>query len=343
MKHHPFLALAACVLPALLAGCSRPLPIEPRASAQTRPTLTAAQLAQIRPNEAGVVPIFMYHDIGKPEQRLNRSVAAFRHDLERLYQEGYRPVLLEDYLDNRMDLPAGKSPVILTFDDARGSQFHTLKDGTLDPNCAIGILQAFCKTHPDFPLHATFFVLPNRAFDQHKLAAQKLQALLAMGCEIGNHTVTHRSLRKLSDEEVREELATCVTRLHQMVPQARVDTMALPYGIAPRNRTLLASGTYQGQSYTNRAVLLVGAGPAPSPVSPHFDPMRLPRIVTSEVRFGITYWLNELKRHPERRYISDGDPGTVTVPRALASSVDKRRLKGIPLRLYDPSRDEARR
>ncbi|HZT43253.1 MAG TPA: polysaccharide deacetylase family protein [Chthonomonadaceae bacterium] len=343
MKHRTSLALAACVLPALLAGCGRSNPIEQRANAQIRPTLTAAQLAQARPNEAGVVPILMYHDIGKPAQRLNRSVAAFRHDLERLYQDGYRPISLEAYLDSRIDLPLGKSPVILTFDDARGSQFHYRKDGTLDPDCAIGILQAFGKTHPDFPLHATFFVLPNRAFDQHKLAAQKLQDLLAMGCEIGNHTVTHRSLKKLSDEEVQQELATCVTLIHKMVPQARVDTMALPYGILPHNQALLASGTYQGQPYTNRAVLLVGAGPAPSPVSPQFDPMHLPRIVTSEVRYGMTYWLNDLKRHPERRYVSDGDPGTVTVPRTLAADVDKARLKGVALRLYDLPRDEARR
>src|SRR5579884_4064324 len=224
MKHRIPLALAACLLPALLAGCSRPVPIVQRANAQTRPLLTAAQLAQAKPNEAGVIPILMYHDIGKPEQRLNRSVAAFRHDLERLYQEGYRPISMESYLDDRIDLPLGKSPVILTFDDARGSQFHYRKDGTLDPNCAIGILQSFCKAHPDFPLHAVFFILPNRAFDQHKLGAQKLQELLAMGCEIGNHTVTHRSLRKLSDEEVQEELATCVTRIQAMAPQARVDT-----------------------------------------------------------------------------------------------------------------------
>ncbi|HZO89231.1 MAG TPA: polysaccharide deacetylase family protein [Chthonomonadaceae bacterium] len=318
--------------PPKAAQTAQDAPVSPT---QSQPAArTAAQLAQFHPNEAGGVPILEYHDISPTETRWGRSAAGFRRDLERLYKEGYRPVALQEYLANRIALPPGKSPVILTFDDARESQFRYRPDGRLDPNCAVGILEAFQKAHPDFRARATFYVLPDSAFGQPKFAARKMQELLAMGFEIGNHTVSHTPLKQLSDERVQAELAGCVAKVQKMAPQAKVESVALPDGIAPRNRALLASGAYQGQRYINRAALLVGSNPAPSPVSPRFDPMRLPRIQAIEGPMGITYWLDDLKRHPERRYVSDGDPNTVTVPRAQADNVDKAKLHGATLRVY---------
>lgn len=289
---------------------------------------------RVRPNEVGVIPILEYHDIRDGRNSMCRSAMAFRRDLERLYRENYRPISLKSYLQNRIDTPPGTTPVILTFDDARESQFRYRPDGSIDPHCAVGILQAFAAKHPDFPVRATFFVLPDVAFGPAAQRARKMQALLDMGCEIGNHTVSHRSLRNLTDAEVQKELAGCVARVKRLAPAAEVDTLALPLGIAPRNRALLASGEHAGQQYTNRAVLLVGAHPAPSPVATDFDPMRLPRIQACEGVAGITYWLDELKRHPERRYVSDGDPMTVTVPNSAVRRVNPGKLKGAHLRTY---------
>jgi hypothetical protein len=337
-------ALALCALPVAM-GCGKSSPaaatetgpsqITPTAARPPSPApLSAAELAKFRPNEAGVVPILEYHDISAKETRWGRSAAGFRRDLERLYKEGYRPVALQEYLANRIALPPGASPVVLTFDDARESQFRYRPDGSLDPNCAVGILEAFAKAHPDFPARATFYVLPESAFGQPQARAKKLQELVNRGFEIGNHTVSHTALNRLSDADVQKELGGCVAQVRKMVPAAQVESVALPLGIGPKNRALLASGEYQGQHYVNRAALLVGANPAPSPVSPQFDPMRLPRIQTIEGLMGITYWLDDLKRHPARRYVSDGDPNTITVPKALADKVDKSRLNGATLRLY---------
>ena len=179
------------------------------------------------------MPILEYHDISAKESRWGRSVVAFRKDLERLYAEGYQTVALKDYLDNRIALPAGKSPVILTFDDARESQFRYLPDGTIDPNCAVGIMQTFQKEHPDFGMKATFYVLPQSAFKQPEFAAKKMQALLEMGFEIGNHTVTHRKLSQLSDAEVQEEIGNCVVLTQKLAPKAKLETIALPDGMSP--------------------------------------------------------------------------------------------------------------
>jgi peptidoglycan/xylan/chitin deacetylase (PgdA/CDA1 family) len=265
---------------------------------------------------------------------MTRSIASFKSDLERLYRLGYRPISMKEYLDNRINVPIGKSPCILTFDDSRGSQFRMRSDDSVDPNCAIGIMQAFAKRYPDFPVKATFFVLPTRVFDQPDKKAEKIDALLKMGCEIGNHTVKHPNLRRLSDARVQEEIAMNIKMVQELVPGTPIETLALPMGVLPKNKKLLAAGEANGFQYTNRAALLAGANPAYSPVSVKFDTWRIPRILAYDVPMGISYWLDELKMQPGMRYISDGDPMTVTVPRLKEKMVNPSRLAGAQLRTY---------
>ena len=248
-----------------------PVSVSSAAPAASRPapvSLSDAERAKFQVNEAGVVPILEYHAIDNGKSTMSRSATQFRGDLQRLYNEGYRPVSLSEYLDNRIDVPAGKSPVIFTFDDARPTQFAYRSDGAVDPDCAVGILQEFHRKHPDFALKGTFFILPTHpGFGAISVRQQKMQALLKMGFEIGNHTIHHDKLRDLSDAQVQGELAECVREIHKLVPDAKVDTLALPLGVHARNRALEASGASAGQSYANRAVLLVGAGPAPAPAA----------------------------------------------------------------------------
>ena len=299
------------------------------------PKISPAELlTQFHVNEAGVVPILEYHTFGESESVMDRSPKAFRHDLERLWREGYCPVSLHEYLDNRIDLPLGKSPVIFTFDDSRESQLSLLDDGTIDPACAVGIMQTFHAAHPDFALKATFYVIPHAMFGPASQTAQKLRLLQELGFEIGNHTLTHPTLSKLSDANVQKEFAGCLTLTRNFDPTVTMDTVALPKGVFPRNRSLLALGHDHAQKYAHRAVLLGGYCPAQSPVSPRYDPMRLPRVVAHEGHMGITYWLDTLKQHPERRYVSDGDTKTLTIPKTAASRVDTRKLREAKLRVY---------
>ncbi len=300
----------------------------------TRPPVSIEELQKAKVNEAGVVPILEYHDVLPKERSMVRSIDNFKHDLQRLYDEGYRPVLLRSVLDNKIDLPMGMAPVVFTFDDARNSQFRYLPNGDIDPACVIGIWQAFAKTHPDFPIKATFYVLPDVGFCGTDTAVKKMKALLTLGCEIGNHTVSHRALSKLSDAEVQKELGDCVAKIEKLAPGTKVDTVALPMGISPKNRKLLAAGTGNGQAYANRAVLLVGANPAPAPISKRFNPMRLPRIQACEQDSGSTFWLDRIKHGEMGRYVSDGDPNTTTIPSSLEKKCDKSHLNGATLRVY---------
>jgi len=109
-------------------------------------------------NELGKVLILEYHRVGPIEERWTRSYANFRRDLERLYAQGYRLIGLNDFLANRIAVPAG--------DDSSDSQFRYINAGgelKIDPNSALGMLEEFYARHPDFGLKATFFVLPAAA------------------------------------------------------------------------------------------------------------------------------------------------------------------------------------
>jgi len=75
----------------------------------------------------------------------------------------------------------------------------------------------------------------------------------------------------------------------------------------------------EGQnSYRHDAILMVAGGAAPSPFARAFDPYHLPRIQALESELG--RWLCYFEKNPQERYVSDGDPGVITVP---AGSMDK--------------------
>lgn len=279
-------------------------------------------------NEAGEIPVLEYHRIVAKAGPYDRTPDVFRKELERLYKEGYRPVALQDVRVGNIDLPPGLSPVVLTFDDADASQFRYKSDGTLDPDCAVAILKKFEETHPGWKTKATFFVLPESAFGPEKQRADKLRILRdEMGVEIGNHTITHGSLKKMTEAQVQKEIGGAVQKINAYLPDTKVESIALPMGIAPKNHALLKSGAYNGVPYANNAVLLVGANPAPSPFSKKFDPMKWPRIQSAEGPSGSTYWLDKLKK-PGVRYVCDGDPSVVTVPKGREDTLSPERLGG---------------
>ena len=127
--------------------------------------LSFAAADQLPPNELGRVMILEFHKIDYPEARWTRTPENFRRDLATLYAKGYRLIALGDLLDGRIVLPAGMTPIVLTFDDSSPGQFRYIEQNgvlAIDPKSAIGILDAFTREHPDFGRAATFFVLRPR-------------------------------------------------------------------------------------------------------------------------------------------------------------------------------------
>jgi peptidoglycan/xylan/chitin deacetylase (PgdA/CDA1 family) len=291
-------AVMAALGVALGAGASEPLP----------------------PNELGRVMILEYHKIDYPEERWTRTPENFRRDLEILYARGYRLINLTDLLDRRIALPAGTTPVVLTFDDSSPGQFRYLeKNGTveIDPKSGIGVLETFIAEHPDFGRAGTFYVLPgaskpNRLFNQPEHEGRKLQYLVGRGYEIGNHTLWHANLGKYDEATVRAQIAEAQVWVRRHVPDYRIRTLALPHGVYPKDVSWALQGSAKGTTYQNDAILMVAGGAAPSPFARKFDPVRLPRIQAVDRDLG--YWLAYFEKNPGERFVSDGNASVVTVP-----------------------------
>ncbi|MGC8669072.1 MAG: polysaccharide deacetylase family protein [Chthonomonadales bacterium] len=353
-----------------LAGCHQQhpkvaaLPAKPAEPAR----LSDAELKSYHANEAGAVMIVMYHhfDPNRPDSDLNRRPDTFRKDLEAFYKRGYRPVTLSEFLSGKMDVPGGKTPIVLTFDDASPTQFKVItgSDGkpSIAPDCAVGILETFHKTHPDWPTKGTFFVLPKEGrnqepFGQADSVADKFAYLLKNGYEIQNHTSTHSSMRGMTAERVQWELATAVRDARAINPNAQMDILALPYGQVPRKdaRRYLLDGEQGGTHYHNTAIIKAAWRPVLSPITRNsrkitdggslcpFDPYNIERITPDggkSYRVGtLEYWIKFFDEHPNLRYYSDGSPTIAAVPRAYQSWVDPARARkcGVTLQFYPQS------
>jgi len=307
-------------------------------------TLAAAPAT---PNELGRVPVMEYHRFGKVEDRWTRTFDHFRQDLAYLYANGYVAVPASALSSGKFEVPAGKKPVVFTFDDSSAEQFIFQHDARgnvrrdakgnplVEPDCAVGILDAFAAKHPDFGRAATFYTLPN-AFEVPKEAGDKLRYLLATGREIGNHTYNHNSMKKLSTAKIVTEMSMAQDEVVRELGRTyHLTTLALPFGIYPKDaagaQAVIAGGS-GASAYRNTAVFLVGADPAPSPFDKKYNFMKVPRIQAIDDE-----WKRHFRRAPGstapsdeafRPYVSDGNPNTVIVPAKLKDRLNPAALGG---------------
>jgi peptidoglycan/xylan/chitin deacetylase (PgdA/CDA1 family) len=259
----------------------------------------------LTPNENGQVMILMYHRIGDKESTWTRSRENFLKDLKILYEKGYRLVSLNDYLNNEIDLPLGASPVILTFDDGTSGQFDFIENNGIlevDPDSAVGILKKFHDKYPDFGLEATFYV--NHMPFNKRYWKEAVKKISDLGMDLGNHTLTHENLKEINSGRYSRQLGGLVLSIKDVLPSCNINSLALPFGAYPQDTSEVVKGVYEGCEYENRAMLLVGARPAPSPDDPKFNPLKLPRIRADEKNFN--KWIDYFDEHPEKRYVSDG-------------------------------------
>lgn len=302
-------------------------------------------LEAVKPNEAGRIMIVMFHNFveeyTKGDKQYTTTFDAFEKLLQDLYDSGYRLINLNDYLEGNIDVPAGCIPMVFTFDDGTAGQFNLIeKDGKLvaNPRSAVGIMEKFNESHPDFGLKGTFYVnLGNQTFGGEGTLAERLSYLVSKGFEIGNHTYTHINLAETkSADKIQEELGKNQKKMYELIPGYKLKTFSRPYGNISENLIqYVIKGSYEGVEYENFAIMKVGAEPAPSPFSVKFDPMALARVRSSGIEpvdQDLEWWLNSMSR--ERQYISDGNPDTVSVPKSQEEFVNKEKIGGRELVIY---------
>ncbi len=304
-----------------------PSPTPPSPQPTQRPRLLS-DTGRLAPNELGDVPILMFHRVSDPViGQYDITPDAFWDVLDRLYREGYRPIRLVDLVRRQIDVPRGRTPVVLTFDDSSPGQFHRFATGGIDPRSAVGVLTAFARKHPRFRPTATLFLNAHPFADANTTGA--LRHLVGAGYELGNHTMDHLNLAQVSAATARDDILELQGLIAGAVPKAVPATFALPFGAWPSDRGVaIAGGTAAGQ-YRHEGVVLAGWEPAPSPYTSSWDPTAITRMCATSWAGGkqdyyANWWLDTLARNPGRRFVASGRRGTVTFPRQLGAALHPR-------------------
>jgi len=331
-----------------LLGCeSRGTPPQGSQHGDARAARPPAQTVSTRvtdlpSNELGEFLVLEYHRLGDKEGEWYRSATSFRRDLEELYRRGFRPVLLRDLARGHVDVPPRASPIVFTFDDSSLGQFYVRPDGSIDPNTFLGIWEEFRRRHPDWAYGAVWCILPGADYpsnffgerpsrevpreERERRIRWKMRYLVEHRHEICNHTLYHARLDRGTDEQVQEWIGAGEDSLRAYLPpDYRIVTLALPLGMWPRKRSLAWEGVYRGgKRYRYDVVLEVSGGPNPSPFDRAFDPRSVKRFIVAPG--ALERQLALYDREPWRRFVSDGDTATVTVPANRRDRLDPRRV-----------------
>lgn len=295
-------------------------------------------------NELGKVPIMMYHGIKNMKNSetnytggnvdkdgYTRTQEAFRNDLENYYQKGYRMIRLSDYIEGKIDVEYGYSPIILTFDDGNDNNIKVTgldDDGNIiiDKNSAVGILEEFKKKYPDYNVTAIFFVT-SALFNQPEYDEAILKWLVDNGYEVGNHTKGHDNFSKIDTTKTQETVGFMYNKLEEIIGDKYSKIVALPFG-SPYNKThenykYILNGEYNGKSYQTEAALRVGWEAEVSPFNQDFDKTFLKRCRAYDNN-GVDFDIEMNFRLLEKtRYISDGDNSTIVTSSSNENIINK--------------------
>ncbi|HET8657293.1 MAG TPA: polysaccharide deacetylase family protein [Longimicrobiaceae bacterium] len=322
-----------------------PAPAPRDSAAPEQPVGPATNLP---PNELGRFMVLEYHRLGDNEGEWYRSEQHYREDLQKLYQNGYRPVTMRQILSGDIDIPRGTTPVVFVMDDSSLGQFYFLPDGDVDPHTMMGIWTAFQK-RTGWKNGGVWCVLPGAEYPSNFWGAKKSKEVpkaqreaeiqkkvtyaIQHGHEICNHTMWHANLGKYPDAFVQDQIGSGQDSImHYLPADYRIVTFALPLGVWPKNKPLAWHGTYRnGKTYDYEAVLEVSGGPNHSPFDSRFDPHHVTRIISQPG--ALDREIEYFEQHPDERYVSDGAPNVISVPKAMAGQVDRGRWKGKEVRV----------
>jgi peptidoglycan/xylan/chitin deacetylase (PgdA/CDA1 family) len=189
--------------------------VEPRSDGETE-SLDDALSA----DGAVDVPILMYHRVvprqpGETpiQRRYTVEPGILDMQLDYLQGHGYTVVSLGQLADHLLDgMPLPRKPVVLTFDDGWAGQF----------TYALPVLKKHGVT-------ATFFVTTDFLGHRGFMSWAQLRELDDGGMTVASHTRTHPFLTKLSDENLRAEIAGSKRTLENFLGKP-VPYFAYPFG-----------------------------------------------------------------------------------------------------------------
>ncbi len=161
------------------------------------------------------VPVLNYHQINNEDHNsLTLSDKEFEAQMNYLYREGYNaisPDQLADYLQYDKKLPP--NPILITLDDGYADNYRV----------AYPILQKYHFT-------ATIFVITDFVSHYPKyLTWNQIKEMSDDGLSFEDHTLSHISLPKASDEEISKQLIKSKEALEWHIGK-KVEYLAYPGG-----------------------------------------------------------------------------------------------------------------
>jgi len=160
------------------------------------------------------IPILMYHHIGDKKNWLYVRPEIFRQQMDYLVEKGYTTVTLGEVvaaLNSSASLPA--KPIVLTFDDGYRDFFTN----------AFPILR-------ERNLKATVFVITQLVDGEDYLTWEQLREIKGSGLiTIGDHTLSHKDLAALPEEEIRSQILDAKNILENNLG-LKIEVFAYPYG-----------------------------------------------------------------------------------------------------------------
>jgi len=175
------------------------------------------------------IPVLMYHDVSETPEKNKKirhlhpsyslSVEQFEEQMEYLFQNNYKSLSLSSLFNNDFNDEKG---VVITFDDGLIGNYKY----------ALPILRKY-------NFAATIFVIVGRLASEMYLNWEQLGELSCNGISIQSHTMTHRPLEELSDEEVFHELSESKKILEEKLGQF-VNYISLPHGSFHKNLVNIA-------------------------------------------------------------------------------------------------------
>ena len=288
-------------------------------------------------NELGRIPVLMYHAFVQDEAYTDEwtlTFDQFREQLDWLVANDFTMVGIGSLITRDFDVPAGRKPVVLTFDDASGGQFRmqAAADGgaELNPNTAVGILEEYKEKYPEFGGPAMFAVVPANCFDfpddDPSSCQERLDWLIDHDYEIGNHTMTHPDLTHVSIDVFKNEIFGTAQWFDERLsgPNNLSDVLVLPFGAYPAQdnfRALLFDGFWLHEEYfVPSLVVEVGGGPTRSPFHIEWK-TNIWRYNTEPSVFWS--WADAIESGGVDLFVSDGDAGVVTVPEGWETALDE--------------------
>ena len=237
--------------------------------------------------------VLLFHRVTDaiPEDGLTVSIRRFRA-ICRMLRRSFHVVSVAELVRLlQAGTPLPPRTVAITFDDCYRDNLHAaqiLAEHGL--SACFFVPTAFIGTDTVFPWDAALPRMPNLSWDD-------LRAMVALGHEIGSHTVTHADLVEISAEQTLEELVESKRVLEQQLQQP-ARWFAYPYGgpdnFLPERLELVAQANFEscfsghgGFIPANSPTLLLPREPVPY----------FPSVLNLEVHLtGCLDWLYALKR-----------------------------------------------